>query len=72
MTDARKALLARNAYEGYCTHTGWKSLATGQNLPNWSGLTQAAREAWGAAAATLFVEGSDGKDYLIDDPNIPG
>lgn len=36
----------RIAYEAYCEHTNWKSLATGQSLPQWDGLKPEIREAW--------------------------
>jgi hypothetical protein len=38
------------AYEAYCTHTGWKSLATGSPLPPWEHVKPEMHEAWEAAA----------------------
>lgn len=37
---------AKEAYEAYCRHTGWKSLATGAALPQWDNLPEAIRTAW--------------------------
>lgn len=44
-------------YEAYCEHTGWKSLATGQDLPQWSDLRPDIKEAWRAVerAATEML-----------------
>lgn len=42
-------------YDAYRQHTGGKSLATGQPIPEWSELPQAIRDAWEAAGnATRF------------------
>lgn len=41
----------REAYEAYANVTGWKSLATGADLPQWDGLTEAMRQAWNVSAA---------------------
>jgi hypothetical protein len=38
--------LAQSAYEAYCNHTGWKSLATGQDLPQWEALKPSIKAAW--------------------------
>lgn len=43
------------AYDGYCTHTNYKSLATGQNLPQWKDLAPVIQEAWEAAADSVIV-----------------
>lgn len=40
-------------YNGYCTHTNWKSLATGQDLPKWEGLRPDIQQAWEFAGAYL-------------------
>lgn len=42
--------LAQIMYEGYCAHTGNKSLATGQSLPVWENLAPVIQEAWKASA----------------------
>lgn len=42
-------------YEAYANHTGWKSLATGQDLPQWDGLSAAIKQAWEVAAAAVAV-----------------
>jgi hypothetical protein len=36
---------AQTAYEAYCEYTGWKSLATGADLPKWENLRQSAGKA---------------------------
>lgn len=46
--------LGQIAYEGYCSHTGWKSLISGVTLPPWNKLDDLIKEAW--VAATLAVE----------------
>jgi hypothetical protein len=33
-------------YTAYCDHTNWKSLATGDSLPQWDRLRESIREAW--------------------------
>lgn len=47
--------LAREAYEAYANHTGWKSLATGSPLPQWADLSDAIRSAW--MVSTAWVVG---------------
>jgi len=44
---------AQQAYEAYCAHTNYKSLATGQNLPKWENLPQNIKDAWFASAKSL-------------------
>ena len=44
---------AQVLYEAYCEHTGWKSLASGQDLPQWSGLREDIKEAWRASARAV-------------------
>jgi hypothetical protein len=41
--------LARAAYNGYRNHTGGKSLATGQTIPEWEQLRPDIQEAWRAS-----------------------
>lgn len=43
--------LGKEAYETYCHYTGWKSLATGADLPQWSDLKGEIRQAWMVTAA---------------------
>ena len=43
--------LGKEAYEAYARHTGFKSLATGSELPQWDGLSDAIRGAWTVSAA---------------------
>lgn len=45
--------LAKIAYEGYCAQTGGKSLATGDDLPQWEALPVAIREAWTASVRAV-------------------
>jgi hypothetical protein len=37
-------------YEGYCAATGWKSLVSGADLPQWADLKPEIRAAWESAA----------------------
>lgn len=46
--------LGQIAYEAYCEKTGWKSLATGADLPRWDKLKLEIQEAWEAAAGAVF------------------
>jgi len=45
--------LARAAYEGYRAHTGGKSLATGQTIPEWDELRNEIKDAWLASVAAV-------------------
>lgn len=45
--------LGKYAYCGYASHTKWKSLATGDDLPEWEDLPQPIRDAWNAAAVAV-------------------
>jgi len=45
--------LGKEAYEAYCQHAGWKSLATGADLPQWAGLRDDIRQAWMVSAAWI-------------------
>ena len=47
---------AQKAYEGYCNHTGWKSLATGAELPIWNCLPKEIQEAWVASIRAVYEE----------------
>ena len=53
--------LARVAYEAYANHTGWKSLATGQGLPQWDQLSEAIKDAWNTSAECVAKKVSDEK-----------
>lgn len=44
---------AKAAYNGYRDHTGGKSLATGQNIPEWVDLALVIQQAWDAAARAV-------------------
>lgn len=41
-------------YEAYRSHTDGKSLATGQDIPEWHKLSDAIRKAWGAAHTAIL------------------
>lgn len=45
--------LGQIGYEAYCEHTGWKSLATGADLPRWADIRESIREAWEIAATAI-------------------
>lgn len=44
------------AYEAYCEHTGWKSLATGAALPKWYDVKPEIKATWEAAAVRLMEQ----------------
>lgn len=46
--------LAQIAYEGYRNHTGGKSLATGQAIPEWAGLSEGIQNAWRASVQAVL------------------
>jgi hypothetical protein len=48
-----KTNYAAIAYCAYRAHTGGKSLATGQNIPEWHELREDIQSAWNAAAAAV-------------------
>lgn len=48
--------LGQTAYEAYCEKTGWKSLVSGADLPQWDALTDGIREAWEASAGAVSKE----------------
>lgn len=45
---------AQKAYEAYCNHTNWKSLATGCELPKWDELKDCYKDAWKVAACNIL------------------
>ena len=45
---------ARITYNAYCEHTGWKSLATDDDLPSWENLSLIIKAAWFAAAEAAY------------------
>ena len=47
-------MYAQTAYEAYCKHANWKSLATGQDLPTWEKLPQNIKDAWCASAHAIL------------------
>lgn len=58
--------MGKEAYEAYCRHTGWKSLATGADLPQWPALKDEIRQAWMVTAAWIIGRTMrlNGLDYL--------
>lgn len=58
--------LGREAYEAYCRHTGWKSLATGADLPQWPVLKPEIQQAW--MVSTAWVIGRVMRIHGIQDP----
>lgn len=57
--------IAQEAYEAYANHTGWKSLATGANLPQWDKLPDAIKAAWQVSAGWVAGRVSGQHDWLI-------
>jgi hypothetical protein len=57
--------LGQVGYEAYCKHTNWKSLATGADLPQWSDLLDAIKEAWEVTARA--VASQEGFRHFKDD-----
>lgn len=47
-------VIGQAAYEAYCGHTGWKSLVSGQDLPQWEVLDSGIKEAWVVAANAVI------------------
>jgi len=44
---------AQLTYEAYCQHAGWKSLVSGQALPQWHNLKPEIQAAWQAASVAV-------------------
>lgn len=57
--------LAKEAYEAYANHTGWKSLATGQPLPQWDKLSEAIQQAWQVSTAWVVGKATGMHDWQI-------
>lgn len=68
--------LGQLGYEAYATHTGWKSLATGQALPAWPELKPEIQQAWeatGLAYEAYFRKNNWNPAFgydLCNEPNI--
>lgn len=62
-------------YEAYCASTGWKSLVSGQPLPQWEKVAERIQSAWEAAgtAITQHVENpvQAGQATLVDTDLMP-
>lgn len=61
--------IGRIAYEAYCDHTNWKSLATGQALPKWEGLKSEIQQAWMMSAVALEEHLRDKWNSVHDRPD---
>jgi len=57
--------LAREAYEAYATSTKWKSLVSGQPLPQWDSLSPEIQKAWGVSTAWIVGKLSGNHDWQI-------
>lgn len=51
--------LGQIAYESYANYSGWRSLVTGEPLPNWDRLRPSVQGAWQAAARGVAEEMAD-------------
>lgn len=47
--------LGQIAYEAYCENTNWKSLISGQQLPQWKDVKPEIQRAWESAANAVWV-----------------
>lgn len=45
----------QTAYEAYCSHTNWKSLVSGADLPRWPEVKPEIKTAWEKAALAVIV-----------------
>ena len=54
--------IARVGYESYCNYTDWKSVITGDNLPEWNALPANVVNAWFAASDGMINELAKYKD----------
>ncbi len=60
--------IAQKAYESYCAYTEWKSVVTGDDLPQWEELPNKVKFAW-LAAMTGAIESMvriASEDELLD------
>lgn len=55
MINSKTNHLGRALYEAYAKHTEWKSLATGDPLPQWDALKPAIQAAWNASAGAAIA-----------------
>jgi len=66
--------IAQSGYEAYCNYTGWKSVITGDPLPQWSQLPGGVVNAWFAAAKAISLKMADTyaiKESIYYDPIAP-
>lgn len=47
--------LGQVGYEAYCSHTNWKSLISGENLPQWGNVKPEIQNAWEHAGERIRV-----------------
>jgi len=64
--DRLKDQVGQALYEAYSKHTGGKSLATGDALPQWDGLKPQIQEAWKAAAGVTITIQPESTVYGTD------
>jgi hypothetical protein len=55
-TEELTMKIARVGYESYCNYTDWKSVVTGDSLPEWSDLPSGVVNAWFAATEGMIKE----------------
>jgi hypothetical protein len=65
---------ARKAYEAYADRAGWKSLVTGDPLPQWADLSGSVMNGWFAAATAVIrsfrVQSAEGGDVTVTDKHV--
>ena len=49
LSHYREMTYGQHAYEAYCAATGWKSLVSGCDLPQWDSLAPEIQDAWDKA-----------------------
>jgi len=58
------------AYDGYRKQSGGKSLASGEPIPEWDGLSQPIKDAWAAAGIAVHLEIAMGQRRCQHEPVI--
>ena len=56
LTEKQELIMnaAKIGYENYCRYTGWKSIVTGDALPEWKNLPGEIKNAWFASAQAVI------------------
>lgn len=54
MVEASKKSNGQIAYEAYCNHTNWKSLVSGNDLPQWGAVNPDIQKAWSRSAQSVI------------------